>query len=123
MGLSKADIIGKAHQRRIEKVSVPEWGGDVHVRSLTGTERDRFDAWAEERKKRLGTPTERSSDQAVTGRLCTLAICDEQGVALFGEDDAEALGATDGAGLNRVVQKIQQMAGLGVQAMETARGN
>ncbi len=41
--LTKDDILG-ADDLATEDVEVPEWGGCVRVRALTGTERDAFEA-------------------------------------------------------------------------------
>ena len=43
MRLSRDDIL-KAEDLTTEEVDVPEWGGTVLVRGLTGRERDEFEA-------------------------------------------------------------------------------
>ena len=41
--LNKAAILA-AEDLKTETVAVPEWGGEVRVRTLTGTERDAFES-------------------------------------------------------------------------------
>ena len=41
--LTKDEIL-RADDLRLERVEVPEWGGEVVLRTMTGTERDAFEA-------------------------------------------------------------------------------
>jgi len=43
MTLNKEQIL-RADDLKTEEVDVPEWGGSVRVRVLTGTERDAFES-------------------------------------------------------------------------------
>jgi hypothetical protein len=72
MALTAADILG-AKDRKIVAVDVPEWGGAVHVRSLSAAE-----ALALEQTMR---PIEDRGDLMA----CQLAafLCDEEGTPLF----------------------------------------
>lgn len=74
MGLTAAEILG-AKDRKIQPVEVPEWGGVVHVRSLSTAE-----AFALEQAMR---PLEDRGEIAA----CQLAafLCDEAGVQLFAD--------------------------------------
>ena len=67
-----------------ETVKVPEWGGEVQVRTMTGTDRDAFEASLIGKEGRL---------ENVRARLVSLAVCDESGNRLFGDADVAALGA------------------------------
>ena len=91
--LTKEQIL-QAQDLPRETVPVPEWGGDVLVRTMTGAERDSWEA-------------ETVQEQAVNrinlrARLCARCIVDEQGGRLFTDKDAEALGAKSAAALDRV---------------------
>lgn len=57
-----------------ETVKVPEWGGEVQVRTMTGTDRDAFEASLIGKEGRL---------ENVRARLVSLAVCDESGKAMF----------------------------------------
>lgn len=67
-----------------ERVSVPEWGGDVFVRSLTGTERDRFEDHC--------SKAQGKSCEGIMALLVALTVVDEHGQRLFTEADIAALG-------------------------------
>lgn len=41
--LNRLDILG-SDDLHLEKISVPQWGGDLFVRILTAAERDAFEA-------------------------------------------------------------------------------
>jgi len=43
MGLLTRDAILEAQDLQHEEVYIPEWGGSVRVRTLTGAERDAFE--------------------------------------------------------------------------------
>ncbi len=44
MNLLPRDLIDGADDLPVEDVEVPEWGGAVRLRTLTGSERDGFEA-------------------------------------------------------------------------------
>lgn len=90
--LSKSQIIAAKDQKLIS-VSVPEWGGDVMVRVMTGTERDRFESEFVGNNK---------SVEMVRAKLVAKCLCDEAGERLFTEQDIPALGEKSAAVLDRL---------------------
>jgi hypothetical protein len=105
--LSREEILA-ASDVTTETVNVPEWGGAVLVKALSGAERDRFEASVAERK---GKKT-RLNMTNVRARLAALAIVDEAGKPLFRPGDVEALGQKSAAGLNRVFDVAMRLAGM-----------
>lgn len=102
-----------------ELVSVPEWGGDVYVRTLSGSERDAFEA---------GTIRQGKGSQTVNllnlrARLVSLSMCDEQGTRLFGDADMVALGTKSAAALDRVFAVAQRLSKLSDADVEELEGN
>lgn len=94
MPVLSRDAIQKAVDTKVEKIDVPEWGGEVCIKTLTGTERDAFeDGYAEKRMKNF------------RARFLALALCDENGERLFGDDGDELLGQKSSAVLNRLFEK------------------
>ena len=85
---------------KLEKVSVPEWGGDVFVRMMNGNERDAYEEWCTSVKRSL---------IGVRGRLAALCIVDEKGVRLFSDDDIESLGEKSAAALERIVSAAMKL--------------
>lgn len=106
--LSLADIMNY-DDKKIEKVAVPEWGGFVFVKALTGKERDAFEASmlkGEGKKQRVDA-------QNVRAKLCSLAICDAKGTRLFATREAiDALGNKSAAALSRVYKVASRLSGV-----------
>ena len=95
----------KADDLKVEQVSVPEWGGNLYVRAITGAERDAFEGSCIAE----GGGTNMTNLRA---RLCVLAICDKDGVCLFTDEDATVLGAKSARAINRVFTAAQKLSGL-----------
>lgn len=105
--LTKNEILSQS-DREIEMVEVPEWGGVVFVRSLSGEERDQFEASIIERNGR----DVRTNLRNLRARLVVLAACDESGNPIFSPGDADALGAKSAAALDRIFSVAQRLSGL-----------
>lgn len=116
MALSKADIL-KAEDFEIEKVAVPEWGGDVCVRSMTARERDRLEA------ELLKWRQAGNTDINFRARLCVKTVCDENGKLLFTEKDADELGKKSAKALDRILPVAQKLNGLTDQDVEQLEKN
>ena len=89
--LTAADIEGCV-DLPVELVSVPEWDGDVYVRSISAAERERWE-------KRIGEDSE--GDKIYAG-FAALVLCDEAGNRLFSQDKVEFLGRKSSAALKRI---------------------
>lgn len=99
-----------------EKVEVPEWGGDVYVRTLTGTERDAFEQSMQGKKNQVNLDN-------VRARFAVLTICDESGTRLFTHADAKDLGSKSAAALDRVFAVAQRLNGFSDQDQKDLAGN
>jgi len=105
--LSKIDILC-ARDLQTQDVDVPEWGGSVRVRSLTGRERDAFEA-----SMVRGEGKDRKVDLTnMRARLVGLTVIDEVGLRLFKDEEVDLLGAKSGAALDRVFAVAQHLNGL-----------
>jgi hypothetical protein len=94
MAVLSRDAIKKAQDWKLEKVEVPEWGGDVYLRTLSGTERDLFeDGYADQKMKNF------------RARFLALSLCDDNGERLYGDDEASELGTKSSVVLNRLFDK------------------
>ena len=105
--LTREQILA-ADDRIVETVDVPEWGGLVRVRGLTGAERDAYEATI---------ITTRGSDFKMNlanarARLVARAVIDADGKRLFSDDDVVALGQKSAAALERIYEVASQLAGL-----------
>lgn len=117
--LSREDILS-VQDRSIEKIEVPEWKGYVHVRSLTGFERDRY-----ETSLMVGTgKKQRVTLENARAKLCALTLCDQTGQnLLFSESDVIALGRKNAGALQRIFEKAQELSGLTEEDIEEMTEN
>jgi hypothetical protein len=105
--LTRDDILS-ADDMKTEEVEVPEWGGCLNVRSLTGTERDTFEASLISQK---GKGRAVSLDN-LRAKLVALTAIDEKGKRIFTDFDIVELGKKSAAALDRVFDKAQELSGL-----------
>lgn len=109
--LNKAAILAADDLPR-ESVTVPEWGGEVLVRTMTGTERDAFETSLLEKDRRM---------ENMRARLVSLTLCDETGERMFSDDEVTALGKKSAMALDRVFAVAQRLNGIGAGAVDTAK--
>lgn len=101
--LQAADILGATMPAPVP-VAVPEWGGTVFVRAMTGFERDAFEL------AMLG-PDGKADKRNFRGRLAAACLCDVNGHPLFTPGDGERLGALHAAALSRVFDVAAELNG------------
>ena len=97
MILTAADILGADDVKKRKKVSVPEWGGEVYVKVMTGAERDQWELQATELLKNPKSANIRAF-------LCALTISDDKGNRLFTDEQIVDLGKKSSVALERVFQ-------------------
>lgn len=114
MPLSREEILG-ANDRKTRDVSVPEWGGSVCVRALSGTERDAYEAGIVQLR---GDGTKLVNLKNLRGRLVSLACVDDEGNRLFSDEDAIALGDKSASALERVFEVARRLSGLSEDDVE-----
>ena len=119
MSLLTREAILAAPDLVTETVAVPEWGGEVLVRSLELAEREQYEAGSfimrgETREVNLAT---------LRARLLALALVDLDGHALFREADITALGRKNGRVMARLFEVAQRLSGLGARDIETLAKN
>lgn len=117
--LSKAEILA-ASDLATEVVEVPEWGGSVIVRTMTGAQRDAYEAT-------LMTRTETGKLEVNTdnmrAKLLVVTLVDEAGNALFSATDLDAFAAKSSGVIERLVIVAQRLNGLNRGAVEEAAKN
>jgi len=119
VGLLSKEQIWAAHDLRTVDVSVPEWGGEVRVKTLTGAERDQYEA--ESVKTNRGRREVNMSN--MRARLIALCAVDEQGQLLFTRADVMKLGQKSAAALERVFEAAAKLNGMTDEDMEELAGN
>ncbi|QDU62172.1 Phage tail assembly chaperone [Planctomycetes bacterium Pan216] len=118
--LTRDQILGAEDLAR-ESVDVPEWGGQVFVRMMSGEERDEFDQALVAKASGTNANNLKVDVREMRARLCSLTICDEKGQLLFSRADVAALGKKSGAALQRVfdaAQKLNKINGDAVKSLE-----
>lgn len=111
--LSAADI-------QTEAVDVPEWGGTILVRGLTGAQRDELERFSVDVKGNGRISLKLANYRA---KLVSLAAVDEDGQPLFTAADVEALGKKSGVALDRVAEVAARLSGLSSGNVEDATKN
>jgi hypothetical protein len=105
--LDKAAIL-EAQDIVTEEIEVPEWGGSVLVKSLTGAERDSFE---QSILIKRGDSYDANMSM-VRAKLAAVSIVDEEGQRLFGDGDIKALAAKNAAALDRVFTAASRLSGI-----------
>lgn len=97
-----------------EDVPVPEWGGTVRIRGLSGSERDQYEAWIISGKGKNRDVNLRQS----RAKLVMMCAVDVDGRRLFDEADIIRLGAKSALAMQRVFDKAAALSGLDEDALE-----
>ncbi len=121
--LSRAAILA-ANDRPLTPVDVPEWGGSVFVRVMSGAERDSYESGL------VGADGKSRDMRNLRARLVVRVACDEAGARLFADEDADALGSKNADALDRIFTAAvrlnqigaAQVADLGKDSAPTAPG-
>ena len=108
------DQILSAQDVQIERVFVPEWGGEVLVRGLRGFERDEIEA---SMIARVGKDW-RLNIHNLRAKLVAMSVVDEHGNRIFSDSDVDALGKKSAAALQRVFEVAQRLSGLSAEDVE-----
>jgi hypothetical protein len=102
------------------EVDVPEWGGVVRVRALSGAERDAFEASCMKEKHDGKTQFDPRNMRA---KLVALCLVDERGLRLFQQDDVKSLGRKSAKALSRVFDAAAKLNGLSDEDVKSLEGN
>ena len=106
MALLKKEDIKNAPDLKTETVPVPEWGGDMLVRGMTGAQRDGWEA------EMLANNKDADPVIAMTNARAKLAqrtCINEDGSLFFGPEDLDWLGKKSAAALDRIVEVAQRL--------------
>ena len=113
--LTKAQIL-EADDLPTEIVEVPEWNGSVIVRTITGSERDAFEA-------SVITESGGKNMEYLRSKLVALSVVDEEGNHLFTMNDAKELGEKSARAIDKVFSVAQRLSGLSKKDVEELTEN
>lgn len=116
--LDRASIL-KADDLKRQVVPVPQWGGDVTVRSLTGEERDSWEAWCISQRDEWGG----NVGPNIRASLVIRTVVDEEGQRLFADSDLAAVGAKNGAAIDAIYTVASKLSGISQQDQEELAKN
>lgn len=107
----------------IERVEVPEWGGHVFVKALTGLQRERY---LDSMRTIIGTGQDATVQVILahgSAKLAALSICDEKGSLMFerNEPTIAKLAQKSSKALDRVVDVASRLSGLDKKAADEAK--
>lgn len=90
MILTRQAILG-VRDIKTKEVAVPEWNGSVHIRVISGSDRDMFEqAYADHKM------------EAFRARFLVVALCNAAGDRIFTNEDVNALNDKSSKVLNRL---------------------
>lgn len=116
--LTRRQILDVDDIRR-EVLHIPEWGGEITVRSLTAEERDDFDTSClvkNGNKRDFNTRNLRA-------KLCVRCIVDDDDQPLFSIEDIQRLGGKSASALTKVFEVAQRLSRIGDQHIEELAKN
>ncbi len=112
--LSAEQILRADDRPPPERHAVPEWGGHVYIKIMSGGERDRFELVAEEGMRKKTQANIRASLLAAT-------LCEEDGKRLFTNNMINQLGDKSSIPIDRlfdIAQKINKLNQKDVEELE-----
>ncbi|MEU3600877.1 hypothetical protein ABZ714_19460 [Streptomyces sp. NPDC006798] len=117
--LTRAEI-DAADDRAWEDVPVPEWGGDVRVQGMSGSERNAYQSSLVVMGS--GGSVQRLNMADQTAKLLAKCLVDAEGERLYSDKEVKALGAKNGAVLERLSKVAARLSGLRKEDMAEAEG-
>jgi hypothetical protein len=96
--------IQAAEDRKPETHSVPEWGGEVCLRCMSGPARESFEE---------AVSGKSSGDRNFRAHLLVRSLCDEKGQRIFTDQDVDLLGDKSAAVLIRLAEAAMRLSGIG----------
>lgn len=115
MAILSAAQINAVEDAVIHTEPVPEWGGEVVIKGMTGTERDEF-----EKSIRPKGVLDLTNYRA---KLLVRVLVNELGTRIYGDRDAMVLGKRAASVIERLYDIAARLSGLNDEAAEDAEGN
>lgn len=100
---------------------IQAWGVEVYVRSLSGTERDKFEATNLIKDRKRGTYDVQLDN--LRARLVEMATCDKDGNAVFKPGDAAAIGKKNAGAIAQIYDIAARLSGITKEDLEEIAKN
>lgn len=111
------DSVLTASDATFSTVDVPEWGGQVRIRQLTGKQQEITN------KINDAKCAEPISFGGYAAAIVCYGCIDESGKRLFLDTDAKAIGERDASAVNRVALAIMKLSGATIEEQQAIEGN
>lgn len=111
--LNKTQIL-ESNDLVTEIVAVPEWGGEVIVRGMSGVDRDKYESTLYKIKGQNVS----ISLENIRALIVCLSVIDEQGNKLFNLKEVEELGKKSASALEKVANVASRLSGLTQESKE-----
>lgn len=121
MALLNRDQILGADDLQRELVPVPEWGGEVYVRVMTGEEKEWWEASLFNDDGEQNSIKENIKN--MRAKLAVASVCDEQGTSLFCLADMLLLSKKSSTALDRVYDVAKRLNKISKEEEETLLKN
>jgi len=119
MALTLSEILG-SDDLKLLKVPMPEWGGDVYLRCMTGAEREEYETLLLSKL----TDGKMSDNRGLKQKLLSLTLCDEKGKRMIeSAGDVPKLFNKAAGPLQRLFERSQVHNGLRDADVEDAAKN
>jgi hypothetical protein len=119
MALLTREQIVEVEDTEYAVVECPEWGGDVRLKSIKGSQRDAY-----EQSLILERGGSRQMNlRNARAKLIVLCAVDEAGRLLFSADDLNVLGRKNAKPLDRLFDACRKLAGLSEDDVEKLTEN
>ena len=105
---------------KVEVVDVPEWGGQVGIRIMSGKQRDEYETFMISKMDKKNKV--RDSKQA-RAMLLVLTLCDESGNPIFTEKDLDELNKKNSKVIENLFTKASDLNGLSPESVEEIEKN
>jgi len=127
--LSLRDLIFSEPDRPVspDPVPTPEWpkvDGKVHVRALSGDQRDRFETFMAAALERKGKRSQvRANTAGIRALMVAEGCCTKDGEQIFTVADVQAVGKKSAVVLDRLYDAIRKISGMDREAEEETGKN
>ena len=112
--LSKDDIF-KADDLPTKDIDIPEWGGTLTIRTLTGAERDQFES--------AFVNQDQIDIRGLKARLIQLTVQNGDGQPMFTKADLQKINSKSASVIDRIFQESQRLSGLTKEDVDELVGN
>jgi len=119
MNVLNKEAIIKAKDIKTIAINVPEWGGEVYIKVMSGKKRDEWESFVVSKKDASG----KIDLMGMRAKLLVCCLCDEQGNELFTDADIEILENKNADVLQRLFDAAARLNGLNSTSVEEIKAD